>query len=56
MNQTTNDLKMKEIFNSNCEYEIVEKDISPEKIICPDCGGYTYEGLEFCDKCGGELE
>lgn len=37
------------------EYEIVEMEILPEKIICPDCGGITLEGLEFCDKCGGEL-
>lgn len=38
------------------EYEIVEKEILPAKIICPDCGGITLEGLEFCDKCGGELQ
>lgn len=37
------------------EYEIVEIEIFPEKIICPDCGGITLEGLDFCDKCGGEL-
>lgn len=37
------------------EYEIVEKEILPEKMICPDCGGITLVGLEFCDKCGGEL-
>lgn len=36
-------------------YEIVERVILPEKIICPDCGGITLEGLDFCDKCGGEL-
>ena len=38
------------------EYEIVEKEILPEKMICPDCGGITLVGLEVCDKCGGELE
>lgn len=37
------------------EYEIIEREILPEKIICPDCGGITLEGLDFCDKCGGEL-
>lgn len=37
------------------EHEIVEIEILPAKIICPDCGGITLEGLEFCDKCGGEL-
>lgn len=36
-------------------YEILEREILPAKIICPDCGGITLEGLEFCDKCGGEL-
>ena len=37
------------------EYEIVEIVIEPEKIVCPDCGGITYEGLDFCDRCGGEI-
>lgn len=37
------------------EYEIVEKEILPEKMVCPDCGGITLVGLDFCDKCGGEL-
>lgn len=37
------------------EYEVVEREILPTKIICPDCGGITLEGLDFCDKCGGEL-
>jgi hypothetical protein len=41
--------------NETVEYEIVEKEILPEKMICPDCGGVTLVGLEFCDKCGGEL-
>lgn len=39
----------------NGEYEILEREIHPEKIVCPDCGGITLEGLEFCDKCGGDL-
>ena len=38
------------------EYEILEREIMPRKIKCPDCGGVTLEGLEFCDKCGGELK
>lgn len=37
-------------------YELLEREILPAKIICPDCGGITLEGLEFCDKCGGELQ
>jgi len=37
------------------EFEIVEMEILPNKIDCPDCGGITLEGLEFCDKCGGEI-
>ena len=39
----------------NMEYEVVEREILPAKIICPDCAGITLEGLDFCDKCGGEL-
>ena len=42
--------------STNEEHEIVEIEITPNKIICPDCGGITYEGLEFCHKCGWELE
>lgn len=42
--------------NENAEeYEVVERVIYPEKIVCPDCGGITLEGLDFCDKCGGEI-
>lgn len=41
--------------DENGEYEILEREILPEKIICPDCGGITLEGLDFCDKCGGTL-
>ena len=41
--------------DENGEYEILEREILPEKIICPDCGGITLEGLDFCDKCGGLL-
>ncbi len=42
-------------FTEEGEYEVVEREILPAKIICPDCGGITLEGLDFCDKCGGEL-
>jgi hypothetical protein len=38
------------------EYELVEIEFLPEKMICPDCGGITLEGLDFCDKCGGYLK
>ncbi len=44
-----------EVEDPDMEYEIVEREILPAKIICPDCGGITLEGLDFCDKCGGEL-
>lgn len=38
------------------EYEVVETEIKPAHIICPDCGGITIEGLDYCHKCGGELK
>ena len=38
------------------EAEIVQLVIEPRKVICPDCGGITTEGLQFCDRCGGELD
>lgn len=37
------------------EYEVVECEIHPANIVCPDCGGITLEGLDFCNKCGGEI-
>lgn len=40
---------------NRAEYEVVECEIAPAKIVCPDCGGITLEGLDYCDKCGGEL-
>ncbi|MDO5293386.1 MAG: hypothetical protein Q4F05_11610 [bacterium] len=47
--------KSKDIVD-DVEYEVVECEIKPAKIICPDCGGITLEGLDYCDKCGGELK
>lgn len=41
--------------DENGEYPVLEREILPERIICPDCGGITLEGLDYCDKCGGEL-
>lgn len=49
------DVHSDSLYESEEEYEIIEREILPEKIICPDCGGITLEGLDFCDKCGGEL-
>ncbi len=35
------------------EYPILEREILPERIICPDCGGITLEGLDFVINVGG---
>ncbi|MBP5304229.1 MAG: hypothetical protein J6Z02_00105 [Lachnospiraceae bacterium] len=43
-------------FDKNSEKEIATLIIKPEKIICPDCGGLTTDGMAFCERCGGELE
>lgn len=43
-------------FNNKSENEVAKLTIKPEKIICPECGGLTTEGLVFCELCGGELE
>lgn len=37
------------------EYEVVECEIHPANVVCPDCGGITLEGLDYCNKCGGEI-
>ena len=47
--------KLEGIFDIDSEHPIIEREVLPEKIICPDCGGITYEGLELCHRCGGLL-
>lgn len=47
--------KLASIFNESLEYPIIEREVLPEKIVCPDCGGITYEGLDLCHRCGGLL-
>ncbi|MBQ3600871.1 MAG: hypothetical protein II992_06675 [Lachnospiraceae bacterium] len=48
-------IKLDKIFDIDSEYPIIEREVLPEKIVCPDCGGITYEGLELCHRCGGLL-
>ena len=43
-------------FNKKSDKEIATIEIKPEKIICPDCGGFTTDGMPFCEQCGGEIE
>lgn len=38
------------------EYDAAEIEIKPARVICPDCGGITIEGLDYCHRCGGELK
>ncbi len=47
--------KIDAIFDEELEYEILERKILPEKIVCPDCGGITFDGLDLCHLCGGML-
>lgn len=39
-----------------CPYPVLEREIFPEKITCPTCGGLTLEGYLYCDRCGSKLE
>lgn len=39
----------------NGDYEVLEREIAPERIVCPNCNAVTWEGLDYCDKCGKEL-
>lgn len=43
-------------FDNKSGKEVAKLTIKPEKVICPECGGMTTEGLVFCELCGGELE
>jgi len=47
--------KLEAIFDKTLEYEILERTILPERMVCPDCGGITFEGLDLCHLCGGML-
>lgn len=47
-----NDENLKDV---NGEYKIIEREIFPEKLICPDCGSFTLEGLDYCANCGCEI-
>ena len=37
--------KLDSIFDPELEYEILERQILPEKLVCPDCGGITFESI-----------
>lgn len=43
------------IFDTESAEPVLEREILPECIVCPDCGGITFDGLEFCHLCGGML-
>ena len=47
--------KLEAIFDEKLEYPIIEREVLPKKMVCPDCGGITFEGLDLCHLCGGML-
>lgn len=52
---TFKEVRRKEPASTEEYYEEVELEIRPANVVCPDCGGITLEGLDYCDKCGGEI-
>ena len=47
--------KLEAIFDEKLEYPIIVREVLPEKMVCPDCGGITFVGLDLCHLCGGML-
>ena len=45
-------IKKPKLVEKMIEPEVVECEIHPANIVCPDCGGITLQGLDYCDKWG----
>ena len=43
-------------FDETCEYEIVEREITPAKIKCPGCRRTILHGMDYCNFCGRFLK
>jgi len=39
-------------FDKDCEYEIIEREISPAKLPCPGCKKMISYGMDYCNICG----
>ena len=42
-------------FDENSEYEIIEQEISPAKIPCPNCKRRISHGMDYCNFCGAHV-
>ena len=42
-------------FDKNSEYEIIEQEISPAKIPCPNCKRKISHGMDYCNFCGAHV-
>ena len=42
-------------FDENSEYEIIEREISPAKIPCPNCKRRISHGMDYCNFCGAHV-
>lgn len=47
---------VKTYFDADCPYEIVEREISPTRLVCPVCGAPVLGGLDYCNRCGAKQE
>ena len=43
---------VKTYFDADCPYEIVEREISPARLSCPNCGAGVLCGMDYCNRCG----
>lgn len=45
---------VKTYFDPKCPYEIVEREITPARLVCRECGAMVLYGMDYCNRCGAK--